>query len=61
MNSKIESKVVIVIPPALVPVIDHLVTDYALANKEEPRVCRRAVEIAVIQRGIAAVREGLEK
>jgi hypothetical protein len=53
--------VTITIPSALVPMLDHLVTEYALAMKEEPGVCRRAVEIAVIQRGIAAVREGLKK
>ena len=61
MNSKVETKSTIAIPPALVPVLDHLVTDYALATKEEPVACRRAVEIAIIQRGVAAVREGLKK
>ena len=61
MNQPIKTEVVIVVPPALVPAIDHLVTEYALATKEEPGACRRAVEIAVIQRGVAAVREGLKK
>lgn len=61
MNSRIESKTVLVVPPALVRTLDHLVTDFALMTKEEPKACRRAVEIAVIQRGIAAVREDLKK
>ena len=61
MNSKIESKVVIVVPPALAPMLDHLVTEYALANKEEPgEAVRRIIEITVLQRGIASIREGLK-
>lgn len=61
MNQPIESKAVIVIPPALVPAIDHLVTEYALAHKEEPgEAVRRIIEITVLQRGIRAVREGMK-
>lgn len=60
MNSKIESKVAIVVPPALVPMLDHLVTEYALENKEEPGACRRAIEIAVLQRGVASMRADAE-
>jgi hypothetical protein len=52
MNQPIKTRDTITIPPALVPVIDRLVTEYALEHKEEPWVCRRAVEIAVIQRGV---------
>lgn len=60
MSPPIKIKTTIDIPPGLVPQLDLLVTEYALAMKEEPSACRRAVEIAVLQRGVAAVREGLK-
>jgi hypothetical protein len=60
VSAEIKSKVAIVVPPALVPMLDHLVTEFALANKEEPGACRRTVEELVIRLGAEAYRAELE-
>lgn len=60
MNATIQEKTVIVVPAGLERALEHLVTEYALAHKEEPEACRRAVEITVLQRGVAAVEQGLK-
>jgi len=52
---------VISVPPGLVPTFAQLVHDYAEQHGESPDACCRAVEIAILQRGIAAMREGLKK
>ena len=61
VNTHINTRVTIVVPPNLLPALDRLVTEQALRTKEEPDQVRRAVEITVLQRGIAALREGLTK
>jgi len=60
MNTPIKTEVTIVVPAALVPALDHLVTEYALATKTEPDVCRRVVEELVLRLGAKAYRAELE-
>jgi len=60
VNAKIEEKTTIEVPPGLELALDRLVTEYALAHREEPSACRRGVEIAVIQKGMRALAEELK-
>jgi hypothetical protein len=60
VNAKIQEKTTIEVPPGLEVALDHLVTEYALAHREEPSACRRGVEIAVLQKGVRALVEELK-
>ena len=61
MNERIEAKDVIVIPVALAADIDAL-TELYIAKLDGDRVAiRRLVETSLLQHGIAALREGLDK
>ena len=60
MNAKIQEKTTIEVPPRLELALDRLVTEYALAHREEPSACRRGVEIAVLQKGMRALEEELK-
>ncbi len=50
----------IVVPPILMPGLTLLVHEYASQHREEVDACYRAVEVAVIQRGLRALRKELE-
>lgn len=45
------------VPPQLLSEIDRLVERVAARTGEPPALCRRGVEIAVLTRGVAALRE----
>lgn len=50
-------RVVIVVPPALAAQILEVTTAYARATGDTAEDCRRVVEIAILQRGLASMRE----
>jgi hypothetical protein len=60
VNAKIQEKTTIEVPPGLELALNRLVTEYALAHREEPAACRRGVEIAVLQKGVRALAEELK-
>ena len=62
MSRRIEvSEVSIAIPPGLVADFRKLVFDYSAQHREPPLDCLRAVEIAIVQRGMRAMREEMKE
>lgn len=57
MTNRDDIPAVIAVPPGLAPELEQLVEDTSRRNGEPPDRVRRAVEIAVLKRGIESLRK----
>lgn len=61
MSEAVQTKTTIEVPPLLSSVFEQLVADFAARHGESPESARRAVEIALVQRGLAALQVDANK